>query len=95
MKKSIILGVFAALMFSAPASAVSVSVTKVEFAKADKNKDKFLGKREFKRFISRMAVLNSASARLVVENDAYSIGFRRADKNRDKKLSFAEIKPFK
>jgi len=94
MKKFIALGIFSALLVS-PVLAVSVSKTQTAFDRADKNNDKFLSKREFKRYISKMAVFNSPSVRLVIFHDAYSTGFRLIDKNSDGKISFVEARRYK
>lgn len=95
MKKPIVLGVSMILSIMSPAMAVSVSASQVAFNNADKNNNKSLDKREFKRYISNMASLNSASARLVIFHDAYSTGFRLIDKNSDGKITFSETRRYR
>ncbi|MDA8870587.1 hypothetical protein N9H93_04290 [Rhizobiaceae bacterium] len=76
-----------------PAFAVSESAAADAFRSADANSDAKLSRREFTRFIRKMAKLGNPNAKRAVRFGAigFRIGFRNADANGDGFVTSREL----
>ena len=91
--KLIISGLFCTI-FVSQAQAVSQQTVNTEFAKADRDNNELLSKREFRRFVSRMSARGNVNANALMESEQVDKYFRISDKNKDGGVSLEEIKLF-